>query len=269
MKEPFNQLPENHEGRQSFEELAALPHDTLAAYAFEKQEEAFRIRSILRSLAKLQQDREIAHENELIELEMTAEQDPLTGLLNKRAWVSRIETMIVEGETDFGIIFIDLSRFKSVNDTYDHLRGDDLLQKTASVIDASLRHDEDYVGYDTGRYGGDEFAILCDLKSRENSTQEPLEKMEIITRRLQENFRSLIAEENLAYLHVDAAIGYALYEPDMDAEDLIRMADKAMYADKHARSVDLTNEETIRLKSVKPILDKAGVRLPEGILEEY
>jgi len=268
MSEYYGEQPEDRTSPPSLQELEAMPHAELSLYAFEKQQEVERVRGLLSSLARMQKTREIEHENEIIELEMTAEQDALTGLLNKRAWIDRLEGMIEEGESNFGVMFIDLSRFKLINDMLGHVRGDEILKQTADIIESSLRHEDDYVAHDSGRYGGDEFAILCDLQPRADSDDTAEEKLAKIAKRLQQNFNTMVTKEGLETFHLDAAIGYALYEAGMTAEDVLRQADKAMYSDKYARTIDLSRDEMHRLKSVKPILDKAGVRLPEGIFEE-
>ncbi len=84
--------------------------------------------------------------------------DPLTGLMNRRAIMERLEEAAGSagrGNRQFGSILVDLNKFKSVNDTLGHTTGDDVLRTMAGKIQGCLR-DGDFLG----RYGGDEFLIF-------------------------------------------------------------------------------------------------------------
>jgi diguanylate cyclase (GGDEF)-like protein len=87
-------------------------------------------------------------------LRLLSEQDPLTGLVNRRRFELELEALCLR-ETTFAILFIDLDRFKPVNDTYGHGVGDDLLKAVSGRLLATVRK-EDIVA----RLGGDEFAVL-------------------------------------------------------------------------------------------------------------
>lgn len=86
-----------------------------------------------------------------------ARTDYLTGLLNRRAFIERLEAEINKGKRmrgSFGLVIIDIDHFKQINDTYGHQAGDIVLQSFARTIKNSCR------GYDfIGRYGGEEFII--------------------------------------------------------------------------------------------------------------
>jgi diguanylate cyclase (GGDEF)-like protein len=116
------------------------------------------------------------------------------------------------------VLFLDLDRFKLVNDSYGHAVGDELLSAVAGRIRASVR-DRDTVA----RLGGDEFAlVLADIGA-------PVDAMEVAERligAIDEPF-SLAGRE----LHIGASIGIALTESgsDDDPEELLRSADTAMY----------------------------------------
>lgn len=87
-----------------------------------------------------------------------ASRDPLTGLPNRRAFERLIEeafAAVAGGEPDFCPLFIDLDRFKQVNDASGHLAGDELLRQVAQLM-KSRRRDEDLLA----RVGGDEFCVL-------------------------------------------------------------------------------------------------------------
>jgi len=91
-----------------------------------------------------------------VALRTRAEEDGLTGLLNRQAMDERIDRSLQAGRTCI-LVFIDLDGFKPVNDTYGHERGDLVLRTMAGRIRTAMRP-EDHVG----RYGGDEFVVLCE-----------------------------------------------------------------------------------------------------------
>ena len=90
-------------------------------------------------------------------LEFAATHDTLTGLANRTAFVARLDEIakLVEGRA--AVLFIDLDRFKPVNDQLGHLAGDKVLQAVAHRLDAAVRP-----GDLVARIGGDEFAVLCE-----------------------------------------------------------------------------------------------------------
>ncbi len=152
--------------------------------------------------------------------------DPLTGLPNRRMLLDRMRRAIDQGEEDgtgVGLVLLDIDRFKDINDSLGHDRGDELLVQVAHRLRAALR-ERDVVA----RLGGDEFAILLpSIRSIANAE------------RLAQRVRNLFAPAfNLGglELHVDSSIGVACI-PDhaVDASGLMRKADVAMYTAKTHR----------------------------------
>ncbi len=147
--------------------------------------------------------------------------DRLTGLPNRGYFTARLEQAIDQQRRDpahrFAVLFLDLDRFKEVNDTLGHLVGDELLAATATRIHESLRP-ADFVA----RFGGDEFVILLErAKSRRDA--------ELIASRI---LQSLGKPHRLDghKVVVNASIGIVLSDPKLtSAEMLIRNADIAMY----------------------------------------
>jgi diguanylate cyclase (GGDEF)-like protein len=185
------------------------------------------------------------------ELEYKAHHDELTGLLNKKAWRDRAEQAIA-GSDDVAVVFIDLTNFKAINDNSPgrHITGDNVLKQVAEAITANLREDDRELASreqliqpqegEAGRYGGDEFTLLLDLTSRGENQDISLSKedrMNVVVDRLRAGFGKLLsANEDLVNNHgFDIAIGGAVKQPGMSADQLIIEADHAMEKDKAAQ----------------------------------
>jgi diguanylate cyclase (GGDEF)-like protein len=159
----------------------------------------------------------IVSANQLEQLRVLADQDPLTGLPNRRAFMRDLERE-VERARRYGrpltLVIGDVDRFKEINDTYGHPAGDRALCAVADSLRAGLR------GTDGAfRLGGDEFALLLPETTGEAAAD--------VMRRLYTGFRTT-APEPFADLHVSA--GCATTPDDgLDAEALIRRADAALY----------------------------------------
>ena len=146
--------------------------------------------------------------------------DPLTGLPNRRLLNELLEHSIKRAERDnhkIALLFIDLDRFKAVNDSLGHQVGDKLLLEASRRISLSMR-DSDVVA----RLGGDEFVVMMDMIS--NPSDAALVAKKII-HALQIEFN---IEENEIY--ISASVGISIFPKDCeDVEGLIKAADIAMY----------------------------------------
>ncbi len=154
------------------------------------------------------------------ELSLMAHYDVLTGLPNRALFVDRFQQAIAHSKrnkTLLAIIFLDLDKFKPVNDNYGHEVGDKLLIEVAKRIKANIR-EEDTVS----RQGGDEFAILLgDVKSISESKK--------MAQRIHHSL-SLPYSIDGHTISIGASSGIALYPlEDADLDTLIRHADQAMY----------------------------------------
>jgi diguanylate cyclase (GGDEF)-like protein len=151
--------------------------------------------------------------------------DDCTGLYNARHLYKTLEAEVYRSARfnyEFTVLFIDLDRFKQVNDTHGHLVGSKLLAEVGYAIKAHLR----LIDY-AFRYGGDEFVILLPQTGKESAT--------IVAKRLLEFFRtsSFIKDEGLN-LNVRASFGLASYPDDAkSAHEIIRQADEMMYVVKN------------------------------------
>jgi diguanylate cyclase (GGDEF)-like protein/PAS domain S-box-containing protein len=154
------------------------------------------------------------------ELERLALYDPLTGLPNRALFGDRLQQVLGRRgrQTATAVYFLDLDRFKRINDSLGHGAGDAVLREVADRLNSVVRP-EDTVA----RFGGDEFTILCE------SVGGVLEAVAIADR-LQRPLRSPLRLGG-AELRLSASIGVALVEADDngDGRHLIEDADAAMY----------------------------------------
>jgi diguanylate cyclase (GGDEF)-like protein/PAS domain S-box-containing protein len=155
-----------------------------------------------------------------VELERLALYDPLTGLPNRALFGDRLRHVLARRgrETATAVYFLDLDRFKRINDSLGHGAGDEVLREVAERLSAVVRP-EDTVA----RFGGDEFTVLCE------SVGGVLEAVSIADR-LQRPLRQPLRAGG-AELRLSASIGVALVEADDngDGQHLIEDADAAMY----------------------------------------
>ncbi|MFK5983961.1 MAG: EAL domain-containing protein [Pseudomonadota bacterium] len=149
-----------------------------------------------------------------------ANYDPLTGLANRNLFSDRFSRALLSAESDkkrVALLFIDLDRFKNVNDTLGHLVGDLLLQEAAKRLTKTLRKSDT-----VARLGGDEFAVvLPDILGIEQ---------------IEEAVNKIISCLSLPYIlgeykaFISASVGITVFPDDGDnSEALIRNADSAMY----------------------------------------
>lgn len=157
-------------------------------------------------------------------LEHQALHDDLTGLPNRSLMQDRLDQGLrqaIRSNTELGLLFLDLDRFKEINDSLGHQAGDLILQRVATRLRGLLR-DSDTVA----RLGGDEFAIILPQLDRAAA----LEVAEKIAHELDRPFN---LDGKLLYL--GASIGIVTAPRDgVDANDLIRRADSAMYRAKRS-----------------------------------
>ncbi len=154
-------------------------------------------------------------------LDYQAHHDSLTGLPNRMLFENRLRTALQDEEAQQGaVLFIDLDRFKHINDSLGHPVGDELLKGIATRLREQLR-DVDTVA----RLGGDEFILLLPGIHQTADADR-------IARKLLDAFKAPIAADGHE-LHVSASIGISLYPRDgNDVVTLVKNADSAMYRSK-------------------------------------
>jgi diguanylate cyclase (GGDEF)-like protein/PAS domain S-box-containing protein len=149
--------------------------------------------------------------------------DPLTGLPNRRMFHERLNMDIKKAKHNdlpLALIFLDLDRFKEVNDTLGHDIGDLLLQDAARRLTSCVRESDT-----VARLGGDEFTLIL------RGLDDPSSVERIVNNILQKMAEPFHLKNKLAY--VSASIGITIYPKDgNDIDTLIKNADQSMYASK-------------------------------------
>jgi len=169
------------------------------------------------------------------ELAHQAVHDSLTDLPNRVLLVDRLEQALTRGarnDTNIGVLFLDLDRFKLVNDTRGHAAGDELLRSVARRLREATR-----AGDTVARFGGDEFVVV--YEEGVNDTDELL----VLGRRLCEALAEpFMVGANEHYL--TASVGAALGRPGASSEALLRDADAAMYhaKEKGGNSIEVVDD---------------------------
>jgi len=152
-----------------------------------------------------------------------AHHDVLTDLPNRLLLLDRINSAIELASRknwSLALMFMDLDKFKYINDSLGHVVGDKLLRSVAHCLVGCARHSDTI-----SRQGGDEFVVLLPLIESNEDAELCAQKM--ITTLMQPH------HIDNHVLHISASIGISLYpDDDYDAETLIKNADTAMYAAK-------------------------------------
>jgi len=183
------------------------------------------------------------------ELAYLAQHDPLTELPNRMLFQDRLEHALARAQREQGllaVLFLDLDRFKHINDSMGHVTGDRLLVEVARRLRGTLRS-EDTVA----RMGGDEFIVLTETLRHEEDAAQLAQKL------LQALAAPYRIDQNEFY--VTCSIGISLYPRDgADAQTMVRNADAAMYRAKavgrnayefYTEALTLSAMERVRLES--------------------
>ncbi len=157
------------------------------------------------------------------ELERLASTDPLTGLLNRRVFMERLEEQLLRYERDgspVSVALLDVDHFKKVNDTYGHDFGDRVLVGLAGLLRDGVRKDIDVVA----RFGGEEFVVLLPDTDGPGARET--------ADRLRAEFADLAFDSPLGTRRFSASFGVADLTQGEDVTLLLKRADEALYRSK-------------------------------------
>ncbi|MGJ8679181.1 sensor domain-containing phosphodiesterase [Paraglaciecola sp.] len=198
------------------------------------------------------------------QLEYDAQHDALTGLANRVLFNSRLELALANkgryAANNFAVIFIDLDRFKQINDSLGHLAGDTFLKEVANRINSCIRaHDL------LARLGGDEFVVLFD------NFESPTDIEEISARIISSIAKPFTIENKDMYSGASIGITY-LENGYQKADEVLRDADAAMYQAKAlGRGRYIIFDKTMREKLLVELEIENEFRkvLQAGTFENY
>jgi len=177
------------------------------------------LRSIVRDV-----DRQKEYEENLIYL---AYHDALTGLKNRKAFYEQLSDALYHAKrygTELGLIYVDIDKFKKVNDTLGHEMGDVLLLEIRDRLQNTLRK-TDFIS----RIGGDEFVVLVDNPNNFH----PAAIAEKIVKNLSEPYN---LKGNMVD-YISSSVGISVFPTDaVEMDSLVRKADQAMYVAKEKRN---------------------------------
>lgn len=164
--------------------------------------------------------------------------DRLTGLPNRALFMDRLTVSFARKKRHrdyrFAVLFMDLDRFKNINDSFGHLFGNQLLAEVAGRLNTNLREGDTFA-----RFGGDEFAILLDDIGNADFAR-------LVAERIHQDM-SLPFDIHDSQVFVTVSIGIAVSDTYNRAEDIVRDSDIAMYKAKfHGRGCHMVFDEAMR-----------------------
>jgi diguanylate cyclase (GGDEF)-like protein/PAS domain S-box-containing protein len=188
---------------------------------------------------------EIRRQNQ--ELQILATRDPLTNCLNRRSFFDKYESVFTAARRNgqqLACIMVDIDLFKSINDRYGHLKGDEVIRMVAQTLQASLRTSDTIC-----RYGGEEFCIILPGVDIEQAIATAM--------RARANLATmnLSALSGNAFLRVTASFGITTIDPEVaDFAQFIDRADQALYISKNTgrNRVSVWDSEAGGSKPVRP-----------------
>ncbi|WP_457567589.1 GGDEF domain-containing protein [Desulfurobacterium sp.] len=141
--------------------------------------------------------------------------DPLTRAYNRRAFMEFIKEEIARARRyrfPISLIMIDIDDFKNINDTYGHIKGDEVLKELAELIMCNIRQCDRLV-----RWGGEEFIVVCPHLTGDEAFK------------VAEKLRKLVASHDFGGVKITASFGVSEINPEESIEKAIKLADEALY----------------------------------------
>lgn len=157
------------------------------------------------------------------ELRQMAERDSLTGLYNRRKMMELLSALMDLMENkNLAVAMLDVDLFKSINDTYGHVAGDEVLKKLADTL---REHAKDKEDFHACRWGGEEFFVLYAYTDTKATVKEEFEKI-----------RKSIEQQEIIYegekIKITITIGLSFYRKGLSLNDWLKEADALLYSGK-------------------------------------
>ena len=177
----------------------------------------------LQGVAQILRDTETSQETgQVKELRAAARRDALTGVANRGELERQLRELLddyrqeleLEGDASLSVVFTDLDKFKTVNDTYGHAVGDQVLVKFAQTLQKEV-----YAGELVARYGGEEFVLVCPNVSQAQMVERADRIRQVVTQ---------ISFDDVPGLSLTSSFGISEVRPDDAVEDVCRRADEAL-----------------------------------------
>jgi len=170
-------------------------------------------------------------------LQILADRDPLTGLLNRRAFqvfASDAMSYFRRYKRQIAVLVIDIDFFKRVNDTFGHAAGDDVIKGVGTIVSSAVRGTDK-----AARFGGEEFVVLL----RETNAEGAM----IFAERVRQMISAApMATDRSGPVHVTISVGLAMAQAqDRDVDDIIQRADRALYVAKSTGRNRVCSEDEI------------------------
>ncbi|MGY4513354.1 diguanylate cyclase [Bradyrhizobium sp. USDA 3650] len=220
--------------------------ETQMNYVDDPEEPGPEIVGVIRDISKRKAaEEQLVAANE--QLKALSETDPLTGIANRRRFDRMLDLEFKRcqrSNSRISVLFIDIDKFKSYNDTYGHSAGDDCIRQVAGAIASCLKRPADLVA----RYGGEEFAVLL--------PETPSGHAEIVAEKIRKSVANLsIAHQGSPVGSVTISVGAAGGKCDARTSpaSLLAAADGALYvAKEHGRNRVCAAAETPSVTLVRP-----------------
>lgn len=178
------------------------------------------------------------------QLHKEATHDPLSGLLNRRAFYTELDQAIADkrqNKQPFSLVVMDLDHFKRINDQYGHVAGDRVIQAMGTLLNTAKRASDC-----SARLGGEEFAVL--LKNC------PLAQAHQKAEQIRQQVEAMVVECTEQPIPVRCSGGVAEYQEDMTAELLYSTADAALYEAKQQGRNQIRKAVMAEDSEVRPVL---------------
>jgi diguanylate cyclase (GGDEF)-like protein len=170
----------------------------------------------------------VASSDVILELQEHATRDPLTDLINRR----ELERITQRIKAPSCLVLCDVDHFKTINDTYGHMAGDQVLQAVARILMAEVRRSDA-----VARIGGEEFAVLL--------PQLELHDACVMAERLRAAFEQAHFEGPLQGLRLTASFGVVEKQPEETLQSMMLRADHSLYTAKRLGRNRVTSEESL------------------------